>query len=82
MRMLLGGMVIAAKLIKDSYESSTSPMQMAQCTGKRLPGKEKMKVYEERQAQKKADARMIAEYAVKLEQGKLIENFIQLVENN
>ena len=79
---VIRGMVIAAKLIKDSYERSTSPMQMAQCTGKRYPGKEKMKLYEERQAQKKADARMIAEYAVKLEQGELIQNFIELVENN
>ena len=79
---VIRGMVIAAKLIKQSYESSISPMEMAQCTGKRYPGKEKMKLYEECQSTRKQDARLIAEYAVKLEQGELVPSFIQLVENN
>lgn len=79
---VIRGMVIAAKIIKQQYESSISPMQMAQCTGKRYPGKEKMKLYEEHQAARKLDVQMIAMYAVKLEQGELIPSFIQLVENN
>ena len=79
---VIRGMVIAAKLIKQSYENSLSPMEIAQSTGKRYPGKEKMKLYEERQSIRKQDARIIAEYAVKLEQGELVQNFIQMVENN
>ena len=79
---VIRGMVIAAKLIKQSYENSLSPMEMAQCTGKRYLGKEKMKLYEERQSTRKQDVRLIADYAVKLEQGELVQNFIQLVENN
>lgn len=78
---VIRGMVIAAKLIKANYENSMSPMDIAQCTGKRLPGKEKMKLYDESQAQKKDDVRMITEYVVSLEQGKLIPSFIQLTEN-
>ena len=79
---VIRGMVIAAKIIKQSYESSISPMQMAQCTGKRLPGKDKIKMHEERQSARKQDAALIAMYAVKLEQGELVKNFIQMVENN
>lgn len=79
---VIRGMVIAAKIIKQQYESSISPMTMAQCTGKRYPGKEKMKIYEERQAARKEDARLIAYYAVKLENGELANWFIQSVEND
>lgn len=79
---VIRGMVIAAKIIKQSYESSISPMEMAQCTGKRLPGKEKMAAYETRQSTRKEDARLIASYAVKLENGELVKSFIQMVENN
>lgn len=79
---VIRGMVIAAKIIKQSYESSISPMQMAQCTGKRLPGKDKIKMHEERQSARKQDAALIASYAVKLEQGELVKNFIEMVENN
>ena len=79
---VIRGMVIAAKIIKQSYESTISPMELVQCTGKRYPSKEKMKLYEECQSTKKHDARIIAEYAVKLEQGELMQSFIQLVENN
>lgn len=79
---VIRGMVIAAKILLDSHNRRLSPRDVALVTGKRHPGKQKMELFNTRQAELKDAARRIAETAVKLENGQLVPSYIQNIEKN